>query len=108
MITICDDIPQELSGFIVLPSLFRRFITLFSTVANEDNKKNLQSIRLILCENYFWCTSIISIKWDTVICPSCCGNALEVIPISSDESYPIDFTTNWGVRMNFRRRALPF
>lgn len=73
----------------------------------RNNKKGLH-YSLILCENCFWCTSIISIKWDIVICPSCCSNALEVIQISSVKSYTIDFTTNGGVRMNFRRRAIRF
>lgn len=67
-----------------ITNLSAKFKTEGKGIAKEDSRKGLHSISLILCEDCLWCTSIILPERNIVNCPSCCGNALEVIPVSSD------------------------
>lgn len=42
---------------------------------------------LILCENCFWCASLLNAGWPNLECPGCHKGNLETMAITTDENF---------------------
>ena len=79
----------------------------------EDRKSNtiLRStnhIYFVICNSCFWCASYFSIdnmetSSQVLRCHLCNSHNTELIPISSNESFRIDYNSTRGMQMEFYR-----
>lgn len=68
----------------------------------KSNRKNIISVRFLLCGSCFWCASLINIIDGTIgKCPSCKNNRVESMPVSYDDFYKFDYDPKRGVTLEF-------
>lgn len=86
-----------------------------SSNADENNQQILQHINRIyfaICNSCYWSASYFNIdnldslsrsSSHVLHCPVCKSNSTELMPISTDESFRIDYNTTKGMEMEFYR-----
>jgi hypothetical protein len=83
---------------------------LSSNIIDRENSKILQpidKIYFVICNSCYWCASYFSIddleSSSQVIRCQVCNSHIELIPISSNESFRIDYNVTRGMEMEFYR-----
>lgn len=75
---------------------------------NTDIRWPINHIHFVICNSCFWCASYFSIdNMDTssqvLRCRLCNSHNTELIPITSNESFRIDYHDTQGMQMEFYR-----
>ncbi len=81
---------------------------LSSNDLDKDVGRPVNHIHFVICNTCYWCASYFSIdKMETssqvLRCHLCNSYNTEVIPISSNESFRIDYNVTRGMQMEFYR-----
>ena len=81
-----------------------------NTIDRKNNKfiHPINKIHFVICNSYFWCASYFSIdnmetSSQVLRCHLCNSHNTELIPISSNESFRIDYNATRGRQMEFYR-----
>lgn len=79
-------------------------------IDNDNNNNTIsEGVNFVICNTCFWCASIYSSTYlytnniSIARCPLCFESGLELIPISKDESFRINYTPKAGVVLEFLR-----
>ena len=76
---------------------------------NNNNNTINEGVNFLICNTCFWCASIYSSPYSNTNnisiarCPLCYDSGLELIPISKDESFRINYTPKAGIVLEFLR-----
>jgi hypothetical protein len=84
---------------------------LSSNTLERENKKIIRSIDhiyFVICNSCYWCASYFSINdlessSQVLGCHVCNSHDTELIPISTNESFRIDYNVTRGMEMEFYR-----
>jgi hypothetical protein len=81
-----------------------------NTIEREDNTivQSIDHIYFVICNSCYWCASYFGIdnlesSSQVVGCHVCNSHDTELIPISTDESFKIDYNITRGMQMEFYR-----
>ena len=66
----------------------------------------IKKIDFLLCNSCFWCASYLNSRTSFIVvqCPMCKENAVEWIPISTNDAYSFDYNPVTGVIVEFSNR----
>jgi hypothetical protein len=67
------------------------------------SRRTVERANFIICNECFWCASLLSTKAIIEKCPSCHKNPVESLPIFQDETYTFDYTDNADITLEFSR-----
>jgi hypothetical protein len=81
---------------------------LASNALDKDVGRSVNHIHFVICNTCYWCASYFSIdnmetSSQVLRCHLCNSYNTEVIPISSNESFRIDYNVTRGMQMEFYR-----
>lgn len=67
---------------------------------------SIKKTDFLLCNSCFWCASYLNLRSSFIVvqCPLCKENAIEWIPISSNDAYSFDYNPVTGVIVEFSNR----
>ena len=74
---------------------------------NSNNNTINEGVNFLICNACSWCASIYSSAYSITNnisiarCPLCYDSGLELIPISKDESFRINYTPKAGIVLEF-------
>lgn len=75
---------------------------------SHDNRAAtvIKKIDFLLCNSCFWCASYLNLGSSFIVpqCPSCKENAIEWMPISTNDAYSFDYNPVTGVILEFSNR----
>ena len=81
-----------------------------STIKREKNSvlRHTDNIYFVICNSCFWCASYFSfdgleLSSQVLRCHRCNSRGTELIPISSNESFRINYNVTRGMEMEFYR-----
>ena len=79
-----------------------------SSAVNAKQEKHTDQIYFVICNSCYWCASYFSIdnvesSSQVLRCRLCNAHNTELIPISSNESFKIDYNVTRGMEMEFYR-----
>ena len=74
---------------------------------NNTNAQYIDRIHFVICNSCYWCASYFSIddleSSQVISCHVCNSHDTELIPISTNESFKIDYDVTRGMEMEFYR-----
>jgi hypothetical protein len=81
---------------------------LASNVLDKDGEYSVNYIHFVICNSCYWCASYFSIgnmetSSQVLRCHLCNSHNTELIPISPNESFKIDYNMTRGIEMEFYR-----
>jgi hypothetical protein len=87
-----------------------KFFSSFKDNEREDNSvlRPTDHIYIVICNSCYWCASYFSIddlesSSQVLKCHVCNSHNTELIPISSNESFRIDYNITRGMKIEFYR-----
>jgi hypothetical protein len=87
---------------------FDQIIKLSSNALDKDVKRPVNHIHFVICNSCYWCASYFSISGlnsssQVLRCHLCNSHNTELIPISSNESFKINYNVTRGMELEFYR-----
>ena len=83
-----------------------------SNIKERENNNTIvqptDHIYFVICNSCYWCASYFSIdnlesSSQVISCHACNSHNTELIPISTNESFRIDYNVTWGMKIEFNR-----
>ncbi|MEO9362687.1 MAG: hypothetical protein ABI348_02185 [Nitrososphaera sp.] len=66
-----------------------------------ESQRRIAPVNFVICNECFWCASLLLGAGSINGCPSCHKNALEEVPVSGNERYAFDYGPTGGVVLEF-------
>ncbi|HEX6561344.1 MAG TPA: hypothetical protein VF016_04890 [Nitrososphaera sp.] len=71
------------------------------STATVSSQRRIAPVNFVICNECFWCASLLGARSINDGCPSCHKNALETVPVSSNEKYAFDYSPTGGAVLEF-------
>lgn len=71
------------------------------STATVSSQRRIAPVNFVICNECFWCASLLLGLGSVERCPSCHKNALETVPVSSNERYAFDYSPTGGAVLEF-------
>ena len=82
--------------------------TKISSNTSERKRDNTNQIYFVICNSCYWCASyfgndVLLLSSSPLACHVCDSNNTELMPISTDESFRIEYNPVRGIEIEFYR-----
>ena len=77
-----------------------------SSIADVEREKHTDQIYLVICNSCHWCATYFGIDISLsspLVCHGCGLHNTELMPISTDESFRIEYSPKRGMELEFYR-----
>jgi hypothetical protein len=78
-----------------------------SSTADVKREKRTDRIYFVICNSCYWCATYfgndVSLSSSPLVCHVCDSNNTELMPISTDESFRIEYNPIRGLEIEFYR-----
>ncbi|MCI0559776.1 MAG: hypothetical protein MN733_14900 [Nitrososphaera sp.] len=70
-----------------------------TTTEQFGTREGVNNPYFVICGSCYWCASVLYYGFEA--CPSCKNKNIDSMPISPDETYFIDHSTERGITLDF-------